>query len=287
MSFWYHKTVKYSLHMIPLVSVHFRQESRSQASQVYSSCHAVWCCKGYFIHLYISHRESLFLATSTKHSILQFHMHIFTYIYIYIYIYTSQLRGDRKFLGDISIRTYSWNLLEILSSFSKANILPLQVTLKVCHFISGHDLAMTQMNYGRVSTSVLGVNHFEPMIFHIWPPNTKLTTATLEGTQVPHRPLHKPLPASHALWGMIHLSGLKMLTSPGNIPALQLCEALPIPGHSFGGNVAGSYNCKLHSLKLTSKSHWTYLNCNWNCMIQQTAAWWLTIRYDVDPRNYL
>ena len=71
----------------------------------------MWCCKGYFIHLYYI-ESPFFLATSTKNSILQFHIHI--------YIYTSQPRGDRKFLGDISIRTYSWNLLEILSSFSKS-----------------------------------------------------------------------------------------------------------------------------------------------------------------------
>lgn len=41
-------------------------------------------------------------------------------------------------------------------------------------------------------------------------------------------PLHKPLPASHALWGMIHLSGSKM----PNIQAVQLCEALPCSAHS-------------------------------------------------------
>lgn len=78
---------------------------------------------------------------------------------------------------------------------------------KVFHCISGHDLAVAfyrYHNYG-VSTSVLGVNHFE-LIFH-WP--TQAYNSHI--WKVPSSPpLHKPLPASHAPWGMIHLSGSKM-----------------------------------------------------------------------------
>lgn len=93
MSFWYYKIVKYKVHMIPLVSVRFCQESRSQASQVNSACHAVCCCKGYCIHFY-----NMFWPPVLKKAILQVHTHILLII---------PNEGHRKLLEDIWIQSYS------------------------------------------------------------------------------------------------------------------------------------------------------------------------------------
>ena len=152
--------------------------------------------------------------------------------------------GHRKLLEDIWIRTYawiSWNLVIIFISSppdASNTFSPRHPT--VFHFISGHDLAMAKIlqvpqlwscfNFSFGSQSF---NHFEPMIFHIWPP--KPAKPTLEGTQVPHLSTnHFQQVMPFGAWSTCQSRRCQTAADVANvnIQAVQLCEALPCSAHS-------------------------------------------------------